>query len=143
MKNLILILSLSLIFLHAKVESWSKNVNKNIQKYDNIFEQIDRQRVGLDDSKIDKIPEPFVSKRVFMILKDKNVTVNKPLILKLYGIFNKKVKINTKWYKIGSKVFGYKVIKVKDNSVVLRYKRKRLELFLRKRDENIQISKNN
>jgi hypothetical protein len=55
---------------------------------------------------------------------------------------NDKAKINKKWYKLYAKVYGYKLVKIKNVSVVLKNKKKKLELFLRKKNDKINISKN-
>jgi len=142
LKKLLLVIGMFFAVTYAKVESSSVKTDANIQRYDKIFEQISKQRVGPSDKELSRIPTPFVNQNLLRIIKDKNATKPKPIVLKLYGIFDKKVKINKKWYHLKSKVYGYRIVKIKDNSVVLRKKRKKLELFLRKKNDKIQITKN-
>ena len=130
------------IVMYAKVSSKDNYQSINIQKYDMIFEKISQKRVGLNSGKIDKIKSPFISQNILKIIKDKNITKLKyHKVLKLYGLLNNKANINKKWYKIGSKIDGYKLIKVKDSSVTLKKNRKKIELFLRKKNDKIQITK--
>ena len=130
------------IIAYGKVFNEVNYDNLNVKKYDMIFEKIAKKRVGLSDSEIEKVRSPFVTQNILKIIKNKNIIRSKHRnILRLYGILNNKVKINKKWYKIGSKIDGYRLVKIKNSSVVLKKKRKKLELFLRKRNDKIQITK--
>lgn len=144
LKKLFFLLMFIILTAYAAIESKNGiNIDTSVQKYDKIFEDIAQKRVGLSDSEIDKIAKPFVNQTTLRVIKDKNATVSEPkqIVLKLYGIFNKKANINKKWYKIGSKVYGYKLISIKNCSIILKRKKKGLELFLRKKDDNIKITK--
>lgn len=144
LKKLLLFMICTIVFLQAEVASKAVNTNNevNIQKYDAIFEQISTKREGPSDKELSRVPTPFVNRSLLKIIKDKNATKPKPIVLKLYGIFDDKANINKKWYKIKSKVYGYKLVKIKNTSVILKRKRKKLELFLRKKNDKIQITKN-
>jgi len=143
LKKLLLLAAFAVLFVQAAVESKISIDNEvNVQKYDTIFEQISKKRVGPSDKELSRVATPFVDRTVLKIIKDKNVTKPKPIVLKLYGIFDNKVNINKKWYKIRSKVYGYTLLKIKNSSVILKRKRKKLELFLRKKNDKIQITKN-
>ena len=143
LKKLLLLTAFAVLFVQAAVESKINTNNKvNVQKYDTIFEQISKKRVGPSDQELSRVATPFVNKTVLKIIKDKNATKPKPIVLKLYGIFDKKANINKKWYKIRAKVYSYRLVKIKNSSVILKQKRKKLELFLRKKNDKIQITKN-
>ncbi len=143
LKKLILLIVFAVLIVQAAVQnSISTNNEVNIKKYDAIFEQISKKREGPSDKLLSKVVTPFVNKELLRIIKDKNATKRKRIVLKLYGIIDNKVNINKKWYKINSKVYGYKLIKISNNSVVLKYKKKKLEIFLRKKDGKIQFGKN-
>ena len=130
------------ITIYAKVSSEADYNTLNIQKYDMIFEKIGKKRVGLSNGEIDKLKSPFVTQNILKIIKNKNIIKPKHRhILRLYGILNNKVKINKKWYTIGSKIDGYRLIEVKNSSVVLKRKRKKIELFLRKKNDKTKIIK--
>ncbi len=144
LKKLLLFIMCATVLLQAVVESKVANIanEANIQKYDTIFEQISKKRVGPSDRVLSRVPTPFVDRNILKIIRDKNATKPKPIILKLYGIFDDKANINKKWYKIKSRVYGYRLVKIKNTSVMLKRKRKKLELFLRKKNDKIQITKN-
>jgi len=144
LKKLLLFIMYATVLLQAVAESKVANIANevNIQKYDTIFEQISKKRVGPSDKVLSRVPTAFVDRNILKIIKDKNATKPKPIILKLYGIFNDKVNINKKWYKIKSKIYGYRLVKIKNISVILKRKRKKLELFLREKNDKIQITKN-
>jgi len=143
LKKLLLLIAFGVLFVQAAVESKiSTNNEVNVRKYDAIFEQIGKKRVGPSDQVLSRVATPFVDRSVLKIIKDKNATKPKPIILKLYGIFDNKANINNKWYKIKSKVFSYRLVKIKNSSVILKRKRKKLELFLRKKNDKIQITTN-
>jgi len=127
--------------MSAVINGSSQKPQMSIEKYDTIFEQVGKKRVGPSDAELSRVPTPFVNQSVLQIIKDKNVTKRKPIILRLYGIMNNKAKINKKWYTLRSKVYGYRLVKIKNISVVLKRKRKKLELFLRKKNDKIEITK--
>ncbi len=130
------------LFLYAGVQSSAETHQMSIQKYNMIFEQIGKKRIGPSDRELGKIPTPFVNQNVLRIIKNKNVAKRKSIILRLHGIMNQKARINNKWYKLNSRVYSYKLIKIKNISVILKRKRKKIELFLRKKNDKIKITKN-
>ena len=144
MKKLLFLILFTLLFVQAATKSGVVTDSKiDLKRYDEIFDQIGKKRDGPTDEILSKVVSPFIDKTVLKIIKDANATRPKPVVLKLYGIAFNRANINKKWYKVNSKVFGYKLVKIKDSSVVLRQKKgKRLELFLRKKNDKIQINKN-
>ncbi len=48
------------------------------------------------------------------------VSLEKNLNLKIYAVFNNKININNKWYKIGDEINGYKILKITDDYVILK-----------------------
>ncbi len=143
LKKLLLFIIFAVLIVQAAVQnSISTNNEVNIKKYDAIFEQISKKREGPSDKALSKVATPFVNKTVLKIIKDKNATKRKRIVLKLYGIIDNKANINKKWYKIMDKVYSYRLVKIKDTSVVLKQKKKKLEIFFRKKNDKIQFSKN-
>ncbi len=144
MKKIILILFVFVGISFAGVESKSDQISKiNAQRYDKIFQEISKKRIGVPNGLLNRIHSPFVSNIVYKSIKNRISSVKrKRIIFTLYGIFNNEAKINKKWYKIKDKVYGYRLIRIKNNSVVLKNKRKKIELFLRKKDEKIEFTKN-
>ncbi len=142
MKKIVFVFFAFLSLLLAGVQSTSQDAKINIEQYNMYFKKIAEQRVGLSDQELDRVSTPFVDKKILKIIKDKNATeVIKPIVFHLYAILNDMVRINDKWYKLGSKVYSYRIVKIKNNSVILRNKRKKIELFLRKKDDKIKITK--
>jgi len=144
LKKIILILFIFVGVSFANVESNNNKVNKiNAQKYDKIFKEINKKKVGVANEVLDKIHSPFVSNIVYKSIKNKVSTIKrKRIIFTLFGIFGNEAKINKKWYKLKDKVYGYRLIHIKNNSVVLKNKRKKIELFLRKKNDKIKFTKN-
>ena len=142
MKKFLFLLSIVFVFLFAEVKSNDQKPQMSLEKYDIIFEQISKKRVGPSDEELSRVPTPFVGQDIFNIIRDKNATKPKSIVLRLYGIMNDRAKINKKWYKLNSKVYGYRLVEIKNISVILKRKRKKLELFLRKKNDKIKITNN-
>jgi len=145
LKNFILIVTFIFaitLFAAKKDTDVIKMPSTNIEKCDMVFKNIAKKRVGPSDEELSKVPSPFVNEKLLRIIRDENVTKKKRLVLHLYGIMNNRAKINKKWYKLMSKVYGYRLVKINDLSVVLKNKKKKIELFLRKKNDKINISKN-
>jgi len=116
------------------------------------IEAIKPVRKGISNQKINLIKDPFVfldnnktktnktkQKKVFfppaqhMIIQQKQ-TVN----FKLYAIMNNSAFINKKWCKVGEKIQGYKLIKVKYNEVTLKRGKKVITLTTRSKKSHIE-----
>jgi len=74
--------------------------------------------------------DPFQKAKKLMKDKSKVVKNMKRFDLKLYAIYNNRAYINGKFYKIGDKVAGFKVIKISNKYVVLKKNRKKVVLPL-------------
>ncbi len=57
---------------------------------------------------------------IFSTTKKRYFVVKSNIELKLYAIFNNRVNINGKWYKIGDIIQGYKIIKITYDKVFLK-----------------------
>ncbi len=108
------------------------NLGNDTKEYDKIFEQISQTRVGIDSKEINKIKNPFVV--IYKKQLDKNGTKKRKIVYKLEAIFDKKAMINGKWYKKYSKIGAYKLVKVRQNSVLLRRAGTSKELYIRNRN---------
>ena len=74
--------------------------------------------------------DPFY-KAQKLLKKPKKIQVfSKPIQLKLYAIYNNRAYINGKFYKIGDKIYGYRVYKIYDNYVVLKRNSKLKVVYL-------------
>ena len=65
----------------------------------------------------------------------------KKTTIKLQTILNDKVLIKNRWYKVGDKVYGYKITQVGKNSIVVFKNRKRKIIFFEKKKDFIHITK--
>ena len=105
---------------------------------DRLIEKVKVRREGLSQEEIKQLKDPFIDEQKLkkIVIKHKIKKIKKKKIyLHLQSIFNNKVKINTKWYKLGAKIGNYRIIRIdyKHQSVLLRSNKKLLRLFLAKR----------
>ena len=116
---------------------------------DEQIEAIKPARVGISDKEISKIKDPFIflhkkdSKKIKKTLsatRYKKVLRHRHIYLKLDAILNKSAMINGKWYKEGSYVHGYKLVKVNRKSILLIRKNKKLLLSTVSRSNKIKIN---
>jgi len=64
--------------------------------------------------------DPFKKAQVLLQVKPVKKTVSKPkVVIKLAAIMNDRAYINGHFYKKGDKLFGYRLVKVYDDYVVL------------------------
>lgn len=119
------------------------------QKYpeiDKLIEKVKVRREGLAPSVIEKLKDPFIDevklKKIVIKQKILKKLKKRKLHLRLESIFNNRVKINTKWYKVGSKVAGYRIVKIDYNkkSVLLKSGKKLLKLYLIKRKKRFKFT---
>jgi len=122
---LLLIMSSSLVT--------ANDFKDNISEYDKLFTQISEKRIGVSNSKIDTIKNPFIMTYNKVIVKDGNstVTIKKPTYI-LTGIFNKKAKINKQWHKLHSEIGDFKLTSIGTKSVIIKNGHSKKELFIRK-----------
>ncbi len=115
------------LYVDSQVEDIKKKRNvvsqRELNKIKNIFIFLKKKKVK------DKKTKSFASNSCKMPIIPANITnntnqkqiktTNKIQTLKLYAIMNKSVLINGKWYKLGEKVYGYKIVKVTSKTVTL------------------------
>ena len=80
------------------------------------------------------IKKEVVKKKVFRKKYKRKIAKKRFQKLKIQIIFNSKVKILNRWYKVGDKIQNYKISKITSNSVILAKgsKEKILSLFTKK-----------
>ena len=135
MKTIILTLTTILLLLSSSVaqEKFSANFKNKIAQYDKFFKQISEKRVGISNSQINQVKNPFIMTYAKVIVKDGNRTIaSKKPTYTLNATFNNKAKINGKWYNIHSKIGDFKLANVKTNSVIIKNEHLKKELFIRK-----------
>ena len=118
------------------------------QKYpdiDKLIEKVKVQRRGLSPEVIKKLKDPFIDevklKKIVIKQKILKKIKKQKLHLRLESIFNDRVKINARWYKVGSKVAGYQIVKIDydKKSVLLKKGNKHLRLYLVKRKKRFRL----
>ncbi|WP_187648450.1 hypothetical protein [Nitrosophilus labii] len=120
------------------------NAQSELKQIDEIIEKIKIKRVGISDDNIKKLKDPFYYKTKSRTnIKRKSFRSNYiSSRYKLYAILNDKAKINGKWYKLGSKIKGFRLYKICTNCVKLKKGSKTFTLYLHKKSKKIKISGN-
>jgi len=112
---------------------------------DALIEKVKVKRVGLSAEEIARLKNPFIDeerlKKVVKAHKNKRVRKRARLSYRLISILNDRAKINGRWYRVGSRVGGYRLAYVDPikGFVVLRNKRRSLTLFVHKRSRKIRL----
>ena len=122
------------ILLFCSLAMANEAYKNSIKEYDKFFQEIGEKRVGVDEKIIDSVKNPFIIKKIEVVVKDSNGTrkIVKKDIYKLSAIFNNKAKINGKWYNIGDEIGNFKLKTIKTKSVVIADEHYKKELFIRK-----------
>ena len=107
-------------------------------KYDAIFDDLSRPRVGLSDEQIASLQDPFYPKEA-NAPREANQQVD--LGYRLVGIMGGKVKLNDKWYGLGEYVGSYKIVQITGNSVIITNDdENKVELTLKQGSQNVIIT---
>lgn len=113
--------------------SASENSKRQIKEYNNLFQKISEKRVGVSNQKINNIKNPFTMDSKKTIVRDGNsTTAISEITYTLNTTFDKKAKINGKWYKLNSEIGDFKLTKIMSKSVIIRNEHSKKELFIRK-----------
>lgn len=107
-------------------------------RYDAIFDNLSKPRVGLSDEQIASLQDPFYPKEV-NAPREANQQVD--LGYQLVGIMGDKVKLNDKWYGLGEYVGSYKIVQITGNSVIITNDdENKVELTLKQGSQNVIIT---
>ncbi|WP_297903512.1 hypothetical protein [uncultured Campylobacter sp.] len=107
-------------------------------KYDAIFDDLSKPRVGLSDEQIASLQDPFYPKEA-NVPREANQQVD--LGYQLVGIMGDKVKLNDKWYGLGEYVGSYKIVQITGNSVIITNDdENKVELTLKQGSQNVIIT---
>lgn len=107
-------------------------------KYDAIFDDLSKPRVGLSDEQIASLQDPFYPKEA-NAPREANQQVD--LGYQLVGIMGDKVKLNDKWYGLGEYVGSYKIVQITGNSVIITNDdENKVELTLKQGSQNVIIT---
>lgn len=135
MGNKLLILLSLLIFGFS-----SSFANSETEKIDSLIEKIKIKRVGIDSKSIKKLKDPFYYDKEYKAERVKKLYKKYRRTYRLYAILNNKAKINSRWYKLGSRVGSYKLVDICTNCVRLKRGRKVLTLYIPRKSKKIKIS---
>ena len=107
-------------------------------RYDSIFDDLSKPRVGLSDAQIASLQDPFYPKEA-NAPREANQQVD--LGYQLVGIMGDKVKLNDKWYGLGEYVGSYKIVQITGNSVIITNDDdNKVELTLKQGSKNVTIT---
>ncbi len=112
---------------------------------DRLIEQVKVQREGLSKKEIAKLKNPFIDEEKLqkVIIKQKIIKKRKQrrVVYRLQSIFDRRVKINGRWYTLGSKVGKYHIFSINADKgyVVLKSKKETLRLFLSRKSKRFRL----
>ena len=113
----------------------------DMSAYDRQFDAIGKIRVGLSDKDIVSLKDPFSIESIKKYAIEEEVEPG--LIGKnLNAIIANKVKINDTWYSLGEYIGSYKIMQIKDKSVIIENEKQNLELKLNQGNQNVIITIN-
>lgn len=123
----------------------------NMSWVDKKINEIKPKRDGLDNKILSKLKNPFIVvkdtskgiKRTIKSSKSTKKTVRQKSTrksrLKLQMILNSSALINGKWLKENDVINGYKLTKIKNTYVVLKRKKRKIDLFITKKNKKLNI----
>ncbi len=106
---------------------------------DRLIEQVKYKRVGLSQTQIAHLKNPFIDEKKLqkIILKQKIIRHIKRRRTTFYlaSILNDRAKINGRWYSVGAKVGSYRLSYVDplDGYVILKNRRRSLRLYMHRK----------
>lgn len=141
-KNLLLLIFISSVCLGVEIGGNVGSSTPDLSVYDRQFDAIGKKRVGLNDNDILSLKNPFISDD--SMDKTKSVETDDPGLIgkSLNAIIANKVKINDGWYHLGDYVGSYKIVEIKEKSVIIENKTQNLELKLNQGSKNVIITVN-
>lgn len=111
-----------------------------IKQIDRLVQDIKEERVGLTPQQIESAKDPFVyfgaksSKGFVPTARPTTVKVGKKRYrFTLTAIVNDRVKINRRWYRVGEKIYGFKIVRVANGSVYLQKGHESIRIFMHRR----------
>ena len=104
-----------------------------INDIDKLVNDIKEERIGLKEKEIQTAKDPFIypNGKLGRVLHSGKAKKRKYRFF-LSAIINDRVKINSKWYKLNSKIHGYRVSKVEKDHVLLTRNSERIRVFLKR-----------
>ena len=113
--------------------------DSEMEKIDSIIEKIKKERNGLESKELRKTKDPFYYDKEYAKERIKKLKKKRRgPYFRLYAILNDKAKINRRWYRLGEKISGYKLIRISQTRVKLRRGNRTVTLFIpRKNRKNV------
>ena len=127
--NLIIFLPIMLFARDIDIEKISKQMDR-LKSSKKIVSTLDYN-----------VYDPFATAKP--ILKQKKAKKQKKYhrIIKLQTVLNGRVLIKNKWYSVGDKVYGYKIVKIDQNGISLYKNKKTKKVLFKKRKDFVHITK--
>ena len=117
-------LFMSATLLHAEI---------TINDIDKLVNDIKQERIGLKKEDLAAAKDPFIypeGKAGISLKRDKKKS--RRIRFVLTAIINDRVKLNNKWYSLNSKIGGYKITEIGDNSVLLAKNSKHVRVYMKR-----------
>ncbi len=129
MGNKLLIKASVIIFSTAALLSAEITIND----IDKLVNDIKQERIGLKEKEIRSAKDPFIypNGKLGRIIRSSK-TVKKRYRFVLSAVINDRVKINGRWYKLNSKINGFRLSRVSKDHVLLTRKNERIRIFLKR-----------
>ncbi|WP_200764098.1 hypothetical protein [Nitrosophilus alvini] len=132
-----------LIAVIVSVMSVCVFADSEMTKIDSLIEKIKKERMGLEVNELKKTKDPFYYDKEYAKERIKKLKKKrKGPYFRLYAILNNKAKINRKWYRLGDKISGYKLVKISQTKVKLRRGNRTVTLFIPRKNRKIKIRTN-
>lgn len=106
--------------------------------YDQVFNKIAEVRIGVENTSIDKLSNPFS----FTFSSESNQAKgDEELAYVLKAVVLKRAKINNLWYSVNDKIAGYTITNISNDCVILKNGTEEKLLYIRnKNDSKVKIS---
>ncbi|MDA3047269.1 hypothetical protein [Campylobacter sp. JMF_08 NE1] len=131
----------SVLFGADEPKGLSDEVRAFQDRYNGMFANLNKPRVGLSDSQIASLPDPFYPREANTGPVEPVVKKTEGLGYQLLGIMGNKVKLNDKWYGLGDYIGSYKIVQITGNSVIVANNEdNKIELKLKQGNQNVTIT---
>jgi len=101
----------------------------DIEIVDNLVKEVKKKRIGLIKK---DIKNPFENYTKSSFKKEQKIQITKVAEFRLSAIINNMVKINNRWYKIGSSINNYKITAQNNQCVELQNSSNKIKVCIKK-----------
>lgn len=131
MKKGIILVSCFMVLAHAAPD---------FTKYEDKFNTLSQKRVGLSDAQISSLVNPFSKKNSEAEATIQEVSPDELIGKELTAIIGDRVRINNEWHAVGDYMGSYRIMSIRNDSVLLENENNNIELKLRKGNKNVIIT---